>query len=76
VYFGRASVYFGRELGISAVIFCKPAALSLQVDGRVVHLGLGDGWSLVQHGLVAPRFSRRDFRPGLLDPAARQVLQD
>jgi len=58
------------------MIFCKPATLSLQVDRRVVRLGLGDDGSLVQHGLVAPSFSRRDLGPGLLDPAARQVLQD
>ena len=76
MYSGRASEYSRRELGISAVIFCKPATLSLQVDRRVVHLDLGDDGSLVQHGLVAPSFSRRDLRPGLLDPVARQVLQD
>ncbi len=69
-------MYLGRELTISAVIFCKPATLSLQVDGRVVRLGLGDDGSLVQQGLVASSFSRRDLRPGLLDPVARQVLQD
>src|SRR3990170_7480055 len=79
-YTRRAGAYVGRYLGMAAVIFCQPATLSLQVDRRIVRLGLGrpcrhDG-SLIQHRLVASGFTGGELRLGWLDLVGRQILQD